>query len=157
MLYRSATGGNRDIYLLSSKEKGAEFRGALVHPWKIGACPMSTLALAEGPNGVAAAWDTDGQIYFATVKSGTAEFTTPQGAPGAGRGRKHPAVAVNAKGEMVLAWTEGTGWQKGGVLAWQVFNAAGKPTDEKGRGERGVPVWGLPTVAATGVGFTIIH
>jgi len=100
MLNRSATGGNRDIYLLSSKEKGAEFRGALVHPWKIGAY---------------------------------------------------------AKGEMVLFWTEGTGWQKGGALAWQVFDAAGKPTDEKGRVERGIPVWGLPTVAATGVGFTIIH
>lgn len=158
VLYRSATGGsNRDIYLLSSKEKGAEFRGALVHPWKIAACPMSTLARAEGPSGVVAAWDTDGQIYSATVKPGTAEFTNPEAAPGHGGKRKHPSLAINAKGEMVLAWTEGTGWQKGGALAWQVFDKTGKPTEDKGRAERDIPVWGLPTVAATGEGFTILH
>ena len=158
VLYRSANAGdNRDIYLLSAKEKGADFRGTLIHKWKIAACPMSTLALAEGPGGVAAAWDTDGQIYFTTVKPGTTEFTKPQAAPGGGGKRKHPALALNAKGEMVLAWTEGTGWQKGGSLAWQVFDAPGRPTEEKGRVERGIPVWGVPTVVATGEGFTVIY
>ena len=32
---------------------------------------MSTMALVEGPDGVVAAWETDGQIYFAGVKPGT--------------------------------------------------------------------------------------
>jgi hypothetical protein len=58
---------------------------------------------------------------------------------------------------MVLVWTEGTGWQKGGSLAWQVFDKTGKPSEEKGRMDRGIPVWGLPTVVATDEGFTIIH
>jgi len=118
---------------------------------------MSTMTLVQGPNGVAAAWDTDGQIYFTTIKSGTTEFTKPQSAPGASRDRKHPALAVNAQGDMVLAWTEGTGWQRGGALAWQVFDKTGKPMEGKGRVDRGIPVWGLPTVEATGGGFTIIH
>jgi hypothetical protein len=89
---------------------------------------MSTMALVEGPNGVFAAWETDGQIYFARSKPGTANFTEPQAAPGAGRGRKHPALAIGARGEILLVWREGTGWQQGGALAWQVFDKDGKPT-----------------------------
>jgi hypothetical protein len=118
---------------------------------------MSTMALVQGPDGVFAAWETDGQIYFAGSKAGTTDFTEPQAAPGDGRGRKHPALAINARGEMLLAWTEGTGWQKGGALAWQVFDKNGKPTGAVGRVEGGVPVWGLPTAVATGGGFTVIH
>jgi hypothetical protein len=118
---------------------------------------MSTMALVEGPRGVIGAWDTDGQIYYATIKPGTTETTKPQSAPGPGRGRKHPALAVNARGEMLLAWTEGIAWQKGGALAWQLFDKAGKATDKKGRIDRGIPVWGLPTVVATDAGFIILH
>jgi hypothetical protein len=74
------------------------------------------------------------------------------------RNRKHPALAVNAKSEMLLAWAEGTGWQKGGSLAWQVYDKAGKPTGEKGRREGGIPVWGLPAAVAHSDGsFTLIH
>lgn len=36
MLYRSATDGvNRDIYLLTSKDKGRSFDGTVVHKWKV--------------------------------------------------------------------------------------------------------------------------
>jgi hypothetical protein len=118
---------------------------------------MSTMALVEGPGGVVAAWETDGQIYFATRKAGTARFTEPQAAPGASNKRKHPALAVNARGEMLLAWTEGTGWQQGGALVWQVFGNDGQLTDQKGRVDDGIPVWGLPAVVATNSDFTIIH
>ena len=27
---------------------------------------------------------------------------------------KHPVLATNPSGETLLAWTEGTGWQRGG-------------------------------------------
>ena len=115
------------------------------------------MALVEGPGGVVAAWETDGQIYFATRKAGAAGFSEPQAAPGPGNKRKHPAIAVNARGETLLAWTEGTDWQKGGALAWQVFGKDGQPTAQKGRVEDGIPVWGLPAVVATNGDFTIIH
>jgi hypothetical protein len=115
------------------------------------------MALVQGPSGVVAAWETDGQIYFARRKAGTTTFTEPQPAPGEGQGRKHPALAINASGEMLLAWTEGTGWQKGGALAWQVFDKDGKPTGARGRVDEGIPVWGLPTAVVAPGGFTIIH
>lgn len=157
VLYRTAQNGYRNMFLLSGKEPGKGFTGATVHEWKVGTCPMSTLSFAQGPGGVVATWDTDGQVYFTMIKPGTAEFGPPQGPPGAARGRKHPAVAVNAQGEMILVWTEGTGWQRGGSLAWQVFDKGGQPTGEKGRLAAGVPVWGLPTVVATDKGFAIFH
>jgi hypothetical protein len=118
---------------------------------------MSTMALVQGPNGVFAAWETDGQIYFAGRNPGTSTIAKPQAAPGDGRDRKHPALAINARGEMLLAWTEGTGWEKGGALAWQVFDKNGEPTSARGRVEAGIPVWGLPTAVATDGGFTIVH
>ena len=115
------------------------------------------MTLVQGPNGVVAAWDTDGQVYFTTIEPGKTDFSDPRGAPGIGRERKHPALAITAQGETILVWTEGTGWEKGGSLVWQVFDAGGKPTEKKGRVEGGIPVWGLPTVVATDRGITIIH
>jgi hypothetical protein len=118
---------------------------------------MSTMALVQGPSGVFVAWETDGQIYFAGNKPGTTTFTPPHAAPGDGRSRKHPTLAINAQGELLLAWTEGTGWEKGGALAWQVFDKDGTPTSARGRVEGGIPVWGLPTAVATEGGFAIVH
>ena len=115
------------------------------------------MALVEGPNGVVGAWDTDGQIYFGQIKPGTPEIEKPQSAPGAGTGRKYPALAFSAQGEMILAWTEGAGGERSGALAWQVFDKSGTPTEERGRVDGGIPGLGLPAVVATDGGFTIIH
>ena len=57
---------------------------------------MSSEALVEGPNGVYAAWETQGQVKFARVEPGTVKHAPPVAAPGAGQGRKHPSLAVNA-------------------------------------------------------------
>jgi hypothetical protein len=118
---------------------------------------MSTMALVQGPHGAVAAWETEGQIYFAGIKPGTDSFAEPQAAPGVGRDRKHPALAINGRGDLLLAWTEGTGWEKGGTLAWQVFDKNGQLTDAKGRVDDGIPIWGLPTAVVTEDGFAIIH
>jgi hypothetical protein len=115
------------------------------------------MALVEGPNGVVAAWETDGQIYFAGTKPGTNTFLEPQAAPGTGGKRKHPALAFDARGRMLLAWTEGTGWEKGGALVWQLFDATGKPSGETRQFDGGIPVWGLPAVVARDDGFIVIH
>jgi hypothetical protein len=51
------------------------------------------------------------------------------------------SLAFNKNGDMILVWTEGTGWQQGGDLAWQVYDKNGQPTKESGRVAGGVPVW----------------
>ncbi|GAC1450753.1 MAG: hypothetical protein NVSMB9_35410 [Isosphaeraceae bacterium] len=158
-LYRAATEGTeRDMILLTSVDRGRHFRGRALHPWKTDNCPMSSASLAESGDAIVAGWETKGQVYFARIDPKTGKPGHPI-SPAEGDGtRKHPALASNAKGETILVWTQGTGWQKGGSLEWQVFDQSGRPIGEKGRVEDGVPVWGLATVVTrTDGGFAIIH
>ncbi len=125
---------------------------------EIAQCPMSSEAFTEGPGGVFGAWDTGGQIYFGKLDPDASKLGPPLTAPRGERNRKHPALAINARGEMLLAWAEGTGCQRGGSLAWQVYDQAGKPTPEKGQLARGIPVWSLPAaVALPDCNFLLIH
>ena len=64
--------------------------------------------------------------YFASSQS-EGKFSALVRAPGKAAKRKHPAVAVNSRGEVLLAWTESMGWEKGGAVAWQVYDAQHKP------------------------------
>jgi hypothetical protein len=143
VLYRSATVGiHRDMYLLRSPKDGTGFRGDKLQEWTTGTCPMSSAAFCESAVGVLAAWETDGRVYYTRIDPATGQRSAPVAAPGSGKGRKHPAVAANAGGETLLAWTEGMGWNQGGSLAWQLYDKDGKPVGERGRAD-GVPTWSL--------------
>ncbi|MBI1913302.1 MAG: exo-alpha-sialidase [Planctomycetes bacterium] len=157
LLYRSASSDeDRDTYLLASKDQGKTFTSDKIQNWKVNACPMSSFALAEVKDGILAAWETEGQVSWARIAE-SGKRSEPVHAPGAGKGRKHPAVAGNIREETILVWTEGMGWNRGGAVAWQVFDRDGKPTAEKGRTD-GVPTWSLVTVFARPEGgFTIIY
>jgi hypothetical protein len=109
---------------------------------------MSSQTLVEGPGGVYGARETRGQVRFARLDPATSRAGPAISAPGSGNNRKHPALAVNGRGGGLLAWTENTGWEKGGDLVWQVFDDAGRPTAEKGRLGGGIPKWSFPAVAA---------
>jgi len=158
LIYRAAGEHvNRDIWLLASSDWAKTFRGQNLHKWNVNVCPMSSEDFAEGPGTVYAAWDTKGQVYFATIKPGGA-VGEPQSAPGEGKARKHPRLAVNKPGEAMLVWTEGTGWQRGGALAWQIYDRQGRPTSLKGHVANAIPVWGCAAVVTNADGtFTIFH
>ncbi len=149
VFYRAATDKvYRDMYLLTSADKGATFRSDKVHPWNINACPMSSSSMTESGTAVQAAWETQGQVYYADFRPAKGMIDSPIAAPDGGSGpRKHPVVVANASQQTLFAWTEGTGWNKGGSLAWQVYSPDGKPTAQRGR-QDGVPVWGLLTAFA---------
>ncbi len=159
ILYRAAEQNvHRDMILLTARHGGEHFQGKLLHSWTINACPMSSASLADTRLATLAAWETGGQVYYSQISPTSGAIPSPIHPPGDGGNRKHPAVAGNAKGETILVWAEDTGWQRGGSLAWQVFDPAGRPTEETGRIEDGVPVWSLPTVVADPDGtFTIVH
>jgi len=158
VLYRSASEiVHRDTYALISRDHAKTFSSQKLQEWNLGACPMSTFALTTTATGVLAAWETAGQVQWLRIDSTTGRRSNATAAPGSTGDRKHPAIAANANGETLLAWTEGTGWNKGGAVAWQVFNAEGTPTAERGR-LSGVPVWGLVAVTARpDGGFTLIY
>ena len=119
---------------------------------------MSTQAFAEGPSGVLTAWETEGQVYFGRIHPTTGQVSDVTGAPGADRTRKHPVLAVGADGDVLFAWTEGTAWNRGGSAAWQIFDSHGRPTGPIGRGDHGVPVWGLVAAyARPNGGFAVVY
>jgi hypothetical protein len=159
-LYRAAQGqggSERDMMLVWSRDRGAHFQGTSLAPWRIAACPMSSESLVETPSGVLAAWETQGKVAFARIDPESQTVAPPVAPPGGGD-RKHPALAVNARGETILVWAEGTGWQRGGTLAWRIFDPTGRPTREAGRVEGGIPVWSFAAVVARpDGGFTIYH
>lgn len=155
-LYRAAAGKvNRDETLLVSRNRGQTFEVINEHHWKLATCPMSSAALTESKAGTIAAWETAEQVYFVTVDPKSWQVSRPVAPPGFSK-RKHPAAAANQNGDVLLAWTEGTSWQKGGSVAWQVFDASGNATTEKGRAP-GVPVWGLVATVAQPDGTFVIY
>lgn len=158
VLYRTANQSiHRDTTLLVSRDGGKNFESATLQPWQINACPMSMFSLAESPSGVLGAWETRDQIYYASLNPDTVSSSRPVAAPGA-PGRKYPVIVPNTKGETLLAWAEGVGWARGGALAWQVYDAQGRPTADKGHVENGVAVWSMPAAVARPDGtFLIVY
>ncbi len=154
ILYRSATDNvHRDIYLLTSHDYARSFEGRKLHSWNINACPMSSMSFAETADQLEGAWETGGQVYFEDL---TGKAVTPVSAPGESKGHKHPRLAIKSDGTTLLAWTEGTGWARGGSLAWQVYDASGKPVGQKGTAA-GVPTWSFGTVVTQPRGFIVMY
>lgn len=157
-LYRSATEVvHRDIYLLSSHDRGETFQGTDIAQWEIGACTISMQSLSETSAGILAAWETRGNVFYGVIDPATGRMSAPVAMPGDAQGRKYPSVAGNSRGENLVAWAEGMKWAKGGSVAWQVFDAQGQPEGAPGRAE-GVAPWSLVAAfARPDGGFTIVY
>jgi hypothetical protein len=41
---------------------------------------------------------------------------------------------------VLIVWTEGTGWNRGSNLTWQLFDQNGRPSPVSGS-TSGIPVW----------------
>ncbi len=158
MLYRSATTmTHRDIYLLESSDRGQSFHGSRVQPWEIAACPMTSMSLASSGSRVFGAWETAGQVSFGEIDRAAARIPSAVSAPGNGGTRKHPRLAASAKGDLLLVWTEGTAWARGGSLSWQLFDSSVRATIVKGAAP-GVPVWSFAApIARPDGGFVILY
>ncbi len=158
LLYRASEGGvNRDMVLLSAPAPGERFVSRRLDAWAIRTCPMSSASLWDAERALLAAWETQGQVHFAALDGRTGKpsaVVTPEGAGGT---RKHPVVVRRKDGQTLLVWTEGTGWQRGGALAWERFDRDGRVLGRR-RLANAVPVWGLPTAATLPDGrFLVIH
>jgi hypothetical protein len=161
IIYRTADDvGDRNSMLLVSSDQGNTFNSLLLSAWRSPTCPMSTPGLSQAPDhSLLATWETRGQVYHRLIYLGglvsSPEPSSPQGNPA---NRKHPVVALNqANGNhLLLAWVEGTGWEKGGSLAWECVDLQSGTTMTGSR--PGVPVWGLAAVIPERDGsFTIIY
>ena len=152
--YRGA-GDNthRGMRLLSSADQGRTFSDQLIQPWDIGACPVATTTLGVGPEGTLVAWETEGQVYFADIE----RLDEPVSPPGeADFRRKNATVAVNERGDTLLAWGDGPGFMSGGTLHWQLFDADGRPRGDEGSASEPIPARSVPTVAVRPDGSFVI-
>jgi hypothetical protein len=145
---------NRDETLLISRDKGATFEIAYSHHWNIGTCPMSSASLSESSGQILAGAETHGRVFFIRMDAKTGKVSSPVSPD---TQAKHPVVLGNSRGDVLLAWAEGTGWNKGGSVAWQLYDREDKPLPAKGRGD-GLPTWSLPTAFVEPDGnFTVVY
>ncbi len=150
-LYRAARSmTQRDMTLMSSRDGGATFQHRTVGPWAIKACPMSSASVISTGGTMRAAWEAEGKVFTALLDDASDALGVSE------EKSRHPALAVNARGETLVTWSEGTGWQKGGQLAWVVLDSEGKPTANRGS-KAGVPVWGFTAAFAEGDHFVILY
>jgi len=162
VLYRAARKEvNRDMILLASDDGGETFRGNGVDKWEAKQCPMSSAALLPGKSPLLA-WETQGRVTAATIglKSFTATlpFKATQLKDAQPNQQKHPALALNSKGQRILVWTEGMGWNKGGAVGWQVYDASGKAIASESGMKFGVPTWSIVAVfAKKDGGFVVVY
>jgi hypothetical protein len=165
ILYRSATAQiNRDIFSLLSSDRGRTFTGSRLHEWDINACPMTSMSIASQGARVVGAWETDGQVYFTDLGASGAAPRAPA-RTGTER-RKHPRLAIDKDGRVLMAWTEAvpasstsssTHGHGEASLSWQIFGADGQPIGAAGS-RPGVPPLSLGVVAARpGGGFVVFY
>lgn len=155
--YRTARNSmDRDMTLVWHGGKERPWGTRDLAPWRIPACPMSSASLQTSASHVWAAWEQDGRIQARGwwIRSDQA---TPLLEPARGDGKmRHPSLAVAEDGQILLAWTEGTGWNKGGRAVWQRFSKEGKAIGHPWHRD-GVPAWGTVAAGAAPGGFWIIY
>jgi len=154
-LYRGfAMPDHRDMFLLSSD--GRTFERDRLESWRLGACPMSTSSISVA--GVLTfAWETAGEVAWATVDRLTSAVSAPVRPRMPGDGRKHPVVARSEDGRVLFVWTEGMSWNRGGTLHWQEYDHERQPT-QVGGSVGDVPVWSRPAAIVDREGrFTILY
>lgn len=157
IVYRSANQkGNRDTVLLWSTNYGSSFSATVLGQWHVSTCPMSTQALGANRQGLLGMWETRGQVYFTSFLPGRFGARDPVAAAGGTGNRKHPAFAVGRQNALLVAWAEGTGWEKGGSVAWECLDASGAQT-ASGRTD-GLPVWSFAAAFPEPDGsFTLLY
>lgn len=154
-LYRGASEmTNRDEILLLSRNHGKDFQTSYQHHWSIGSCPMSSAFVSQSERGVLVAAETHGRVFYVRIDPGAGKVSEPISPEAKGQ---HPVAIANKKGEILLVWTEGTTWAKGGSVAWQLYNNTGTPLSGINRAE-GLPAWSLPAAFTEPSGdFVIVY
>ncbi len=99
VMFRNSLGGNRDMYVTSSTDRGKSFSDARKlgsGTWTLDACPMDGGMLAAGPkDALATVWRRDGNVYTA-AGDGSPEILLGPG--------QQPWIAGTAKGSIIV-WT----------------------------------------------------
>lgn len=140
VLVRGAAGkSERGMQLLTTRSGSLDFQWRALDAWSLNQCPLSTARLSRLGGDPVAVWLSEGRIRLGRL--GMAESVRPLSEPG--RKANHPVVVpLQGSDSLLVAWTEGTAWQRGGDLAWRTVGSGASPEDSPIQRLPGVPVWG---------------
>jgi hypothetical protein len=156
-IYRSADGQGRGMKVMRSSGQTQTFTHAELQPWPINTCPMSSSFLMPTPHGMLATWETESTIWMTNLSERSGKPTKISA-----KDAKHPSLAQNELCDTLITQAIGTGWQRGGTLAWVVQDASGKILEQTDaslrKSELQVPVWSYSAAAyVKGQGFVLVH
>jgi hypothetical protein len=153
-LYRGAAHmTDRGMHLVDASLDMSRSRDREIDPMNIGMCIMSTSGFSGSSTNPLIAWETKGQVFWARIGE---DAIDPHPAPDGAKSRKHPALACDRNGNILLAWTDGTGWNKGGSVAWQLYDASGNAIPNTGGHRQDLPTWDAPAVVCASDGKLLI-
>ncbi|MGH9553995.1 MAG: exo-alpha-sialidase, partial [Terriglobales bacterium] len=156
VLYRAAAQGTRrDTILLTSADGGESCKSTILQPWEINQCPVSRFSLCSASNGVFAAWETKGRIFYERVDDPAKISTAPQGVT-ASSVEKFPTISRDAD-NILVTWTTVPAWGQPGTLHWEVHDPSGKLLSASAP-DITVPQWSYATALVLGPAkFAVIH
>ena len=142
VLVRGAAGkSQRGMRLLRARAGSLEFEAGTLDAWELNQCPLSTTRLGWAGGSALTVWLSEGRIRLG--RPGAADLV--RAVSEAGRKANHPVlVPLEETDSVLVAWTEGTGWQRGGELAWRTVGLKSSSSTRDSPVQRlpGVPVWG---------------
>lgn len=154
VLYRDKRDNLRDMYLLvHSKDAEGFLRLRLSgSSWQIDGCPMTGASLTAGrTDELAAAWETKGRVYFARLdRKGRLQPPGEINGPMTNRLMKWPIALIAPDGSALLAW------KSGDSLAWQRYDASGRPQGQLGSAKTNNPHRFAGVVTRSG-NFLLFH
>ncbi|MFT5108202.1 MAG: hypothetical protein ACI8XO_004864, partial [Verrucomicrobiales bacterium] len=139
VLYRDKTDNLRDTNVATLANGATKWSNRVISetPWPITACPMTGSFLSESKAGVAAAWETDGQVFFRV---------------GLGAGTRE--VRAAAKGQYPVVLSSGgmtlVAWKQDKQLKWQWFDQQNRAVEPQGSHVAGSPDRPAGVVAKSG-------
>jgi hypothetical protein len=144
-LYRGASKQvNRGMYLIDASTDLSTWHDREIAPMKMGMCVMSTSAFFAPSRGLLAAWETSDHVFWSNFDPGDPDARNMHSVPESGHAQKHPAIAANADGLVLVSWTEGTGWNKGGSVCWALFDSTGHEVPDSAGRAKDLPPWDEP-------------
>lgn len=110
--------------------------------WKVNACPMSSAAILVMKQPLLA-WENAGRITLARPPFNLNE-TYSLDLPHA----RHPALAQNKAGQILVACASDSGWAKAGQIEWRLLDASLKKVITSSATRTDLPVWSFPATFA---------
>lgn len=154
VLYRGATPSDQRGMVWLTQANGKPARLQRLDAWKLKACPMSSAALLSSETASPLlAWENAGRIRLARLPF-RAEAVRTLDLSNA----RHPALAQNAAGQVLVACARGSAWAKAGQLEWRLLDASLEHTLAASTASPRLPVWSFPTAFAQPDGrFIVLH